>query len=106
MAADAFASIHHVAKKLGPGIGDMFAKQLAEFVGLPELDETWLTPEGRDVTRCCGASDNGGFSSSHWTMQGWVLDNESMLALKREFPEEFRCCPYCGKALRARCCGS
>ena len=81
MAADAFAGIHSLSRKLGPGLGDMFAKGLAEFIGLPEVDENWVTPDGRDVTRCCGASSHGGFSSSRWTMQGWVLDDESMLAL-------------------------
>ena len=113
MAADAFASIHHLARKFEPSFGALFGEQLTRFVGLPELDETFITPEGRDVTRCCGASDNGGFSSSKWTMEGWVLDKKSLLALKREFPEEFRCCPICGKARRirrkarrARCCGS
>ena len=90
MAADAFAGIQALAKMLGPGVGDMFAKKIGEFVGLPELDERWITPEGRDVTRCCGASSSGGFSSSHWTMQGWVLDDDSMQALKREFPKRFR----------------
>ena len=89
MAADAFAGIKHVAATLGPGVGDMFAKELAELIGLPELDEKWVTPEGRDVTRCCGASDNGGFSSSRWTMQGWVLDEPSMIKLKNEFPLHF-----------------
>ena len=90
MAADAFAGIQYVAHRLGPGVGDMFAKELAELIGLPELDENWVTPEGRDVTRCCGASSHGGFSSSRWTMQGWVLDDRSMRALVNEFPDDFR----------------
>ena len=91
MAADAFAGIKQLARTLfPPGAGDMFAKELAELIGLPELDEKWVTPEGRDVTRLCEASDDGGFSSSRWTMQGWVLDDRSMIALRNEFPEYFR----------------
>ena len=91
MAADAFVAIKQLAHRLfPPGAADMFAKELAELIGLPDLDEKWVTPEGRDVTRLCEASDDGGFSSSRWTMQGWVLDDRSMTALRDEFPADFR----------------
>ena len=84
--ADEFAAIVH----LQAVFGDDVARELAESVGLPELDCRWVTPSGRDVTALCDASDNGGFSSSRWTMQGWVLDDLSMRALENEFQHEFR----------------
>ena len=84
--ADELAGIVH----LQAVFGDDVAKELAAPVGLPELDCRWVTPSGRDVTALCDASDNGGFSSSRWTMQGWVLDDLSMRALVNEFPDDFR----------------
>ena len=90
MAADAFVAIKQLARKLfPPGASDMFAKELAEYHGLPELDDKWLTPEGRDVTHLCESSDEGGFSGK-WSLQGWVLDELSMTALRAEFPADFR----------------
>ena len=67
----------------------MFAKELALYLGLPALDDKWLTPEGRDVTHLSESSDEGGFSRK-WSLQGWVLDELSMTALRAEFPAEFR----------------
>ena len=84
--ADEFAGIVH----LQAVFGDDVANELAELRGFPELDRRWVTPSGRDVAALCDASDNGGFSSSRWTMQGWVLDDRSMRALANEFPDDFR----------------
>ena len=85
-AADEFAVVVH----LQAAFGDDVAMEIAITLGLPEQDIRWVTPSGRDVTAMCEASDNGGFSSSQWTMQGWVLDDHSMRALVNEFPDEFQ----------------
>ena len=90
MAADSFVAVTQLSRKLfPPGASDMFAKELALYLDLPALDDKWLTPEGRDVTHLCESSDEGGFSGK-WSLQGWVLDESSMEALKAEFPAEFR----------------
>ena len=44
---------------------------------------------GEDVTYLCVRSDIGGYSSKAWTVHGWVLDDESMLQLQEEFPDEW-----------------
>ena len=85
-AADEFAVVIHLQATFGDGI----AMDIAKALGLPEQDIRWVTPSGRDVTAMCEASDNGGFSSSRWTIDGWVLDDHSMRSLVNEFPDEFQ----------------
>ena len=82
--ADEFAVVVHLQAMLG----DDFAMELARSLGLPDIDNRWVTPYGRDVTELCDASDNGGFSSSRWTLSGWILDDRSMRTLANEFPAE------------------
>ena len=90
MAADSFVAVTQLSRKLfPPGASDMFAKELALYLDLPALDDKWVTPEGRDVTHLCESSDEGGFSGK-WSLQGWVLDELSMEALRAEFPADFR----------------
>ena len=62
---------------------------LAEFVGLDYLCMKWLTPSGQDVTALTEASEVGGFGSSEWTLQGWVLDERSVQRLREEFPDRY-----------------
>ena len=88
--ADEFAGVVHMQRRFGSGLGDEIATQLSDLLGLPGSDNRWLTPTGRDVTDLCDQSDNGGFSSDQWTLQGWILDARSMRALMDEFPEHFR----------------
>ena len=57
-------------------------------LGFPEQDNRWCTPWGEDVTYLCEISHTGGCASAKWTMNGWILDDSSMQALKEEFPEE------------------
>ena len=85
--ADEFCSVRHINGHYGI-VGDT---RIALFLGLDEKCSTWLTPDGRDVTELCDRSAMGGFSSGGpWTLQGWVLDIESMSMLRGEFPEHFR----------------
>ena len=88
--AHEFVSALHVGKMFPGGLGDEVARDIAELLNLNEYDTNWVTPTGRNVTDLCELSSLGGFSSSHWTLQGWVLDASSMIALADEFPEEFR----------------
>ena len=84
--ANEFCSCQHIAKsKLGAGP----ASEIAAMLGLPDHDERWCTPWGQDVTYLCVRSDIGGYSSKAWTVHGWVLDDESMLQLQDEFPDEW-----------------
>ena len=53
-----------------------------------EDDERWCTPWGEDVTWLCWRSQTGGFGSSRWTRNGWILDEWSMRQLQKEFPDE------------------
>ena len=89
MAADSFVAVTQLARNFFPFAKDEFAKELALYIDLPALDDKWLTPEGRDVTHLCESSDEGGFSGK-WSLQGWVLDELSMTALRAEFPADFR----------------
>ena len=59
---------------------------IADFIGFPEADKRWCTPWGKDVTLLTDCSqEQGGFSSTRWTMDGWVLDEASMQSLTEEF---------------------
>ena len=62
---------------------------IAEFLGLDGMCIKWSTPSGDDVTALCEESLNGGFSSSRWSMHGWVLDEASVHALREEFPDRY-----------------
>ena len=48
----------------------------------------WITPWGKDVTYLCSTSSTGGFGSTQWTKNGWILDDFSMRELQKEFPDE------------------
>ena len=84
--ADEYVSAQHFARQHGSLIGSM----IAEFVGLPEKDEAWVTPWGTNVTDLTAISDSGGFSGKKWTMAGWILDNSSLLQLRKENPGDVR----------------
>ena len=66
---------------------------LARFVGLDFLCMKWVTPFGQDVAALTEASAIGGFGSSEWTLQGWVLDEGSVQRLREEFPEQYPTAP-------------
>ena len=84
--ANEFCSVWQIANSI---LGRGPASEIASMLGLPDHDERWCTPYGQDVTHLCVRSDNGGFSSNVWTVDGWVLDDESMWQLVDEFPFEF-----------------
>lgn len=87
--ADEFAGVVHMQRRLGSGLGDELAIELSRLLGLPEADERFVTPAGRVVTGLCDRSETGGFSSSQWSLQGWILDTSSVIALMSEFPGHF-----------------
>ena len=89
MAADSFVAVTQLARKFYPFALDEYTKELALYIDLPSFDDKWVTPEGRDVTHLCESSDEGGFSGK-WSLQGWMLDELSMTALRAEFPADFR----------------
>ena len=62
--------------------------EIPRMLGFPMHDKRWCTPWGEDVTYLCEISEIGGFASAEWTIDGWILDDSSMQALKEEFPEE------------------
>ena len=84
--ANEFCSVQHIANSI---LGRGPAFEIAAMLGLPDHDERWCTPWGQDVTYLCVRSDIGGYSSKAWTVHGWVLDDESMLQLQDEFPDEW-----------------
>ena len=67
-----------------------FAEEIASYIGIPERDNRWVTPSGRDVTFLVDSSQHGGFSSYRWSIAGWELDEMSMVALRSEFPGDLR----------------
>ena len=83
--AHEFASCRHLESTI---LGTAGASEIAAMLGFPEQDNRWCTPWGEDVTYLCEISDIGGFASAKWTINGWILDDSSMQALKEEFPEE------------------
>ncbi len=48
------------------------SRLIAECLGLIELDLKLFGPDGRDCTALCDRSDQGGFDSSDWTLDGWI----------------------------------
>ena len=67
-------------------INRLLTFDIAEFLGFPEADKRWCTPWGKDVTLLTDCSqEQGGFSSTRWTMDGWILDEASMKSLTEEF---------------------
>ena len=84
-AADELCSCRHLNERLGTR-GDT---RIARFLGLDEMDMKWVTLYGQDVTALCEESSIGGFSSSRWSLQGWVLDEASLQNLREEFPDRY-----------------
>ena len=85
--ANEFCSVIHIRKNFGIAL----ATELAQFLGFAEKDEKWISPSGEDMSDLCNTSDSGGLSGT-WTMNGlggFVLDDTSMNALRREFPYRF-----------------
>ena len=83
--AHEFCSCKHLQRtRLGP----LRAQEIAVLLGLPDWDTRWCTPWGEDVTYLCHRSEEGGFSSMQWTIDGWILDDTSMQILQKEFPHE------------------
>ena len=85
--ADEFYSCRHLENIT---LGTTGASEIAAMLGFPDQDNRWCTPWVEDVTYLCEVSDIGGFGSTQWTIHGWILDDDSMRALKEEFPDE---CP-------------
>ena len=87
IAADEFCSVMHLRVFLGRG--DLVKEEIGRCLGFDERDLRWVSPSGEDLTRLCDSSSIGGFSSSCWTIRGWVLDESSMAKLRDEFPDSF-----------------
>ena len=87
IAADEFCSVMQLRVFLGRG--DLVKEEIGKCLGLDERDLGWISPAGEDLTALCNSSSNGGFSSSHWTIHGWILDEDSMAKLRDEFPDSF-----------------
>ena len=83
--AHEFCSCRHLENTI---LGTAGAKEIAAMLGFPELDIRWCTPWGEDVTYICEISEIGGFASTRWTIDGWILDATSMQILQKEFPDE------------------
>ena len=93
--ADEYCCIIHLDRRFniegnGSGVDALLA--MAQFLDLDTRDMKWLSPDGRDCTLLCSMSMLGGFDSSQdWTLNGWVLSEESMAKLRAEFPDECHC---------------
>ena len=86
IAADEYGS----AIQLNRHIGTEGLTLISEFLGLDCRDDTWIAPDGRDCTVLCDMSALGGFGSRQaWTLDGWILSDESMERLRAEFPDHF-----------------
>ena len=79
--AHEFCSCVHLEKKT---LGAAVASEIAAMLGLPEQDRRWCTPWGLDVTHFCDISTIGGFASVGWSIRGWILDHDSVIALNEE----------------------
>ena len=87
--ANEFCSVIHIRNNFGIAL----ATELAEFLGFAEKDEKWISPSGEDISFYYYMSDHRRFLSGAWTIHGYgghVLDDESMNALRREFPGSHR----------------
>ena len=84
--ADEFCSCRQLENTI---LGTVGKQEILDMLGFWEQDIRWCTPWGVDVTYLCEISDIGGFGSSKWSIDGWILDASSMQALKEEFPDEF-----------------
>ena len=80
--ADEMATILHLSRI----IGEDAAYEIADTLGIASYDMRWVTPTGIDVTVLCEQSNTGGFGSVRWTLRGWVLDQQSLIALMAEYP--------------------
>ena len=97
-AADELCSCYHLNAYVGM-VGDTL---VAQFLGLDNKCIKWVTPFGEDVTALCEESDHDGtFNSTCWSLQGWVLDEESVQKLMEEFPDRY---PLQHLALNAPAC--
>ena len=67
-----------------------FTTEIAWLLDLPVHDRRMVTAHGRKETVWCNMSIIGDFTSTRWTIEGWLLDDESVLALELEFPTHFR----------------
>ena len=81
-----YCSVMHIHRSHQLGF---IAPEIAMLLGLPLRDDKWVTPLGNDVSGLVACSVDGGFSSTHWSLKGWVLDEGSMAALRLEFPAHF-----------------
>ena len=83
--ANEYCSALHIIRRC-PYIMD----EICNLLGFAERDLKWVTPEGRDVSGLCDRSLNGGLSAYRWSIDGWELDEDSMIQLRNEFPTLFR----------------
>ena len=82
IAADEYLS----AIRLNRHIGTEGSTLISRFLGLDHQDEKWIAPDGRDCTVLCNMSDLGGFDIQAWTLNGWILSDQSTALLRAEFP--------------------
>ena len=85
IAADEYCS----AIELNRRIGVEGSTVISRFLGLHQQDLNSVAPDGRDCTELCNRSAIGGFDGQCWTINGWVLSDESMAQLPADFPDEF-----------------
>lgn len=85
IAADEYCSVIELNRCFGSPGNELIARCF----GLDDRDVKWVAPDGRDMTALCDRSALGGFDSTAWTLNGWVLSDRSMAMLRAEFPEEF-----------------
>ena len=86
IAADEYACVEHLRRLHGNLIAEMIAVDL----DFPERDDRWITPWNINVSDLTHASYIGGFGSSRWILQGWILDDSSMVQLRQENPKDPR----------------
>ena len=99
-AADEYCSYMHLAKAI---LGTAGEYEIPQMLGFPDLDNWWCTTWGEDVPDLFWCTTRGEdltdlfeisslcfVQSGTWTINGWILDDYTMQALKEEFPDE---CP-------------
>ena len=57
---------------------------IAEFLGVDDCDMKWVAPFGGDWSYLVRESEYGA-SAEQWSFDGWVLDDQSLVQLVREF---------------------